>query len=58
MRRKTLAGIAAAMLAVTGFAACGDDDDDDDTPTDTVVGGDVTVPEGTTAETEPMTTTS
>jgi hypothetical protein len=58
MRRKPLAAVAAAVLAVTAFAGCGDDDDDDDTPTDTVVDGDVTVPEGTTGDTEPVTTTS
>lgn len=29
MRRKPLAAIACAVLAVTAFTACGDDDDDD-----------------------------
>ena len=37
MRRKPLAAIAIAALAVTAFAACGDDDDD--TPDDTMVVG-------------------
>lgn len=56
MRRKTLAGVAAAVLAVTAFAGCSDDDDDD-TPTDSVIGGD-TIPEVTTGDTETITTTS
>ena len=55
MRRKPLAAIAIAALAITGFAACGDDDD---TPSDTVVGGDVTIPDVSTMITEVMTTTS
>lgn len=55
MRRKTLAGVAAAVLAVTAFAGCSDDDDD--TPTDSVIGGD-TIPEVTTGDTETITTTS
>ena len=42
MRRKPLAGIAIAALAVTAFAACGDDDDD--TPDDTG-SADVTIPD-------------
>ena len=46
MRRKPLAAIAIAALAVTAFAACGDDDDDDTPTTTTVVGGDVGVPDG------------
>ena len=29
MRRKPLAAVACAALAVTAFTACGDDDDDD-----------------------------
>lgn len=56
MRRKTLAGVAAAVLAVTAFAGCSDDDDDP--PTDSVIGGDVTIPEVTTGDTETITTTS
>ena len=56
MRRKPLAAIAITALAVTTFAACGDDDDD--SPTDTVVGGDVTIPDVSTMVTEVMTTTS
>jgi hypothetical protein len=55
MRRKPLAAIAIAALAVTAFAACGDDDDSPDT---TVVGGDVTIPEVSTVITEVLTTTS
>ena len=56
--RKPLAGFAVGLLAVSAFAACGDDDDDD-TPTDeTVIGGDVSVPEITTMVTEVETTTS
>jgi hypothetical protein len=55
MRRKPLAVIAIAALAVTAFAACGDDDDSPDT---TVVGGDVSVPDVSTMVTEVMTTTS
>ncbi|MET0326009.1 MAG: hypothetical protein ABW219_12345 [Ilumatobacteraceae bacterium] len=58
MRRKPLAAIAIAALAVTAFAACGDDDDD--TPDDTTVVGDVSVPEVSTlvTELESLTTTS
>jgi len=56
MRRKPLAVIAAAALAVTAFAGCSDDDDDD-TP-DSVVGGDVSVPLLTTGDSETVTTTS
>ncbi|MET0144877.1 MAG: hypothetical protein ABW328_08850 [Ilumatobacteraceae bacterium] len=59
MIKKTLAGVCIAALAVTAFAACGDDDDDD-SPTDTVVGGDLTVPGDVTIPdvSLPMTTTS
>jgi len=57
MRRKPLAAIAIAALAVTAFAACGDDDDDD-SPDDTTVVGDVTVPDVSTLVTEVLTTTS
>jgi hypothetical protein len=42
MRRKPLAGIAIAALAVTVFAACGDDDD---SPADTVIEEDVSIPD-------------
>jgi len=58
MRRKPLAAIAIAALAVTAFAACGDDDDD--TPDDTTVVGDISVPEVSTmiTEVESLTTES
>jgi hypothetical protein len=58
MRRKPLAVVACAVLAVTAFTACGDDDDDD-APDDggsvpaVTEGGDVTTPLETT-----LTTTS